>query len=123
MLRILICASQDWYEEEPIRKGLEKYTRTEEQKNPVILIGGCSKADMIVLYIAKELGLQTEIYFAQWDIYGKEACDIRNKQMLEEGNPTLVLAFSKHLKTSKDINSMITRAKNMDIKVVVHTMM
>src|SRR5690349_25016691 len=30
---------------------------------------------------------------AKWDIYGKKAGFLRNKQMLEEGKPDLVVAF------------------------------
>lgn len=42
---------------------------------------------------ATDVGANLEVYPAEWEKYGKRAGYIRNKQMLEEGKPDLVIAF------------------------------
>jgi hypothetical protein len=38
-------------------------------------------------------GIPIAEFPAQWDLHGKRAGYLRNKQMLEEGQPDLVVAF------------------------------
>lgn len=92
-MRILICGSRKWTEEEPIRTALQKYAHSD-----TIITGGCTGADIIAHKIAVELKLQTEVYpvsAIDWKKYGPAAGPIRNQKMLKEGKPDIVLAFPK----------------------------
>ena len=58
------------------------------------IIQGCAKgADTLARRWAADNGIPFEDYPADWDKYGKRAGFIRNKQMLDEGKPDLVVAF------------------------------
>lgn len=62
--------------------------------------------------------LMHECYPANWNKHGKAAGPIRNTQMLVEGKPTLVLAFSNDFSQSRGTNNMIEQAKKADLPVV-----
>lgn len=44
---------------------------------------------------------------------------IRNKQMIEEGNPSLIIAFHPDIKSSKGTKDMIQQAMKKDIPVIL----
>lgn len=53
-------------------------------------------------------------YPANWSKYKKKAGPIRNQQMLDEGKPDLVVAFSGGTGTA----DMVHRAKVANVKVI-----
>lgn len=59
------------------------------------------------------------IYFAEWNKYGKSAGPIRNKKMIDEGNPDIVIAYHDDIENSKGTKNMITQAKDKGIKVQI----
>lgn len=59
-----------------------------------VLIHGCATgADIMAGEWAKANGIPVLEYPALWKLHNKRAGPIRNVQMLEEGNPDLVVAF------------------------------
>ena len=58
----------------------------------VLVHGGARGADMLAAHIGKSMGLEIEAHPARWDVYGKAAGPVRNKEMVELG-ADLVLAF------------------------------
>lgn len=114
-MRILICGSRKWTEEELIRVALSKY-----KPSDTIITGGCSGADSIAHKIAVELKLQTEVYpvsSTEWKKYGPAAGPIRNRRMLTEGKPDIVLAFPKKGEANKGTTNMIELAEKAKIPV------
>jgi hypothetical protein len=67
--------------------------------------------------VAREPDRQIKPYPADWDKYGKAAGPIRNKQMLDEGNPEKVIAF--RFKNSRGTQNMINQAEKAGIKTIV----
>jgi hypothetical protein len=65
----------------------------------------CTKADVRANYAAKR---------GQYQEYGKGAGPRRNKQMIEEGNPDLVIAFPGGRGTA----DMINRARAAGVRVI-----
>jgi hypothetical protein len=60
----------------------------------LIVHGGAPGADRMAGSLALKLGLCTPIvYPAQWKTHGKAAGPIRNRLMLDEEKPDLVIAF------------------------------
>lgn len=89
-----------------------------------VLIHGCAKgADQLSEYTTREmfntLGtmIAYERYPADWEKYGKAAGPIRNKQMLDEGKPDMVIAFLAP--DSRGTKNMIEQAEKADIPVKV----
>ena len=58
-----------------------------------VIEGGASGADAAASQWGRLHGIPIQTFPAKWRVHGKSAGPIRNKQMLEEGKPTIVLAF------------------------------
>lgn len=84
-----------------------------------IIIHGCANgADSFAGVFAAIRGLDVEEYPAQWNAYGKAAGSIRNRQMLEQGKPDLVVWFHNNITHSKGTKHMITIAQEVGIPVL-----
>jgi len=120
-MNILICGSRDWNDFTTIKTYLEEVKNTNNllQKPITIIHGGCKGADSIAGYLATQLGFQVRVFKADWNKYGKAAGPIRNKQMLDEGQPNVVVAFHDALENSKGTLDMVSRARKSEINVIV----
>jgi UDP-N-acetylmuramoylalanine-D-glutamate ligase len=58
--------------------------------------------------------IPVETYEADWDTHGKAAGPIRNKRMLDEGKPDLVVAFPGGRGTA----NMISQARKAGVEVI-----
>lgn len=133
MKRVLICGSRDWNDYQFMIKAMTKFIAKHD--TPETIIEGCARgADKMaghqwVEYINNDPmgtgdiglgtgnGIMTEHYPANWDLHGKAAGPIRNQQMLTEGRPDAVIAFSKSLATSRGTADMVRRARKAGIPV------
>ena len=112
IIRLLVCGSRHWSNEKAIRKQLQRLP-----KNTIIIHGAQKRwdsderrytgADYLAGEIAKELGFKVEEYPADWDRFGKKDGMLRNKQMLEEGKPDRIIAFTLDLSTSNGTRHMV----------------
>lgn len=59
----------------------------------LIIEGGATGADALARRYADKRGIQLQTFEAEWSKYGNAAGPIRNRKMLNEGKPDLVLAF------------------------------
>ena len=112
-MKVLICGDRNWRDYTAIKQYVSSLP-----PNTVIIEGDARGADQLAGLAAKEQGLPTEIYPAQWAIYGRAAGPIRNKQMLDEGKPDLVVYFHLDLDSSKGTKDMVTRATKAGIPVI-----
>ncbi len=64
--------------------------------------------------------MPVEAYPAEWARYHHAAGPIRNKQMLTEGKPDLVIAFHNDIEKSKGSKNMVALAKKHDIPTIVY---
>lgn len=84
----------------------------------VIIISGMAKGiDLAAIDWATVRYCQWKEFPADWDKYGKKAGPIRNQQMLDEGQPDLVVAFPD----PKSIGTydMIRRAQKAGVETIV----
>lgn len=119
-MRILICGSRDWTDAEPIYSIL--YSFYDHPQNKLVVIEGCARgADKIAHYWNQsDNDFVEHLHFpANWSEHGKAAGPIRNRQMLSEGKPELVVAFHDNLATSKGTKDMVTIAKKAGVPVWV----
>ncbi len=114
MRRILCCGDRNWSSRIPIRAALAHLPA-----DTVIIHGAARGADTIAGEEAARCGLEVKAYPADWDKYHKAAGPIRNKQMLDEGEPTEVFAFHNDLLSSKGTKDMCKRALKAGLKVTV----
>lgn len=114
-MRILVCGSRDWNDKEAIIKRLLPFAAYED----VTVIHGAAKgADSLAGDVAKMFGFKVEEYPADWEKHGRAAGPLRNRKMLEEGKPNIVLAFP--LKQSIGTRHMVKIASEAGVEVKVY---
>lgn len=90
------------------------------KEDVVIVNGQAPGADVLADDLAKGYGIDRDPYPADWDKYGKAAGPIRNKQMLDEGKPDIVVAFlDRPEEDSKGTRNMIKQAEKAKLPVFV----
>lgn len=89
----------------------EEYVSTDEY---TIIEGGAKGADALAVDFSCTYGTKLEDFSADWEQFGKRAGYLRNKQMLEEGKPDLVVAFPG----GKGTAMMVRLAKEANVKVL-----
>jgi len=111
MIRILVCGGRDYIDERKVFAVLHDY------KGKVsVLIHGCAKgADTIAGTWALINNVEVLRFKADWDRFGKAAGPKRNKRMLDEGHPDLVIAFPGGAGTT----NMITQAHAANVQVIL----
>ena len=96
-MRVLVCGGRTFglnlSESSFINNTLDELLLRRAIQEPHIITGGARGVDTIANDWARHRGLSYVIYLADWNKYGKRAGYIRNKQMLDEGKPDLVVAF------------------------------
>jgi hypothetical protein len=124
-MRVLICGSRDYgfklEQRDQVFNVIAEETETlknpytSEYENLTIIQGGAKGVDKAAGHWAVGNNVPQEVYPADWEKYGKAAGPIRNKQMLDEGKPDLVIAFINP--GSKGTRNMIDQAKKAGVPV------
>ena len=102
-MRLLVCGGRDYADRHALYKGIadvlnwraygdEPNDSWLPPKGTVIISGGASGADEMAIDWAIVHWVPFEEYRAEWNKYGKKAGYLRNKRMLDEGQPDHVLA-------------------------------
>lgn len=90
-MRVLVCGGRDYADHARVHEVLDKLHR--EAGIDVIIEGGARGADRWAYQWADSSGVDTATFEADWENQGSFAGPMRNKRMLEEGRPDLVIAF------------------------------
>lgn len=115
--RIVIAGSRDYNNYEELKFCMDNIVSEIENDDEIIIIsGGCRGTDKLGERYAKEKGYKTEIYPAQWKIYGRGAGLKRNKEMAEICD--LVVCFWNG--DSPGTRAMIEFAKKCNKPVIVN---
>lgn len=121
-LRVLVCGSRDWEDFDAIMRVMVFLQGAAGHGKEIVVIhGACRGADQLADRVAKYMGFETEPYPADWDAHGRAAGPIRNQQMLDDGQPDLVLAFHPDIKQSRGTKDMVNRARKAGIPVRIYT--
>ncbi len=88
---VLVCGGRDYSDVNHLTLFLD----TQNIATPIttLIAGGARGADTLAEHWARSRGIQTAIYTAQWERYGRSAGPRRNSDMLRDGKPNLVIAF------------------------------
>ncbi len=108
-MRILVCGGRDYTNEKRVFDILREY----RVHVSLIISGKARGADTL----AERWAILNDVKFkgfpANWTKHGNSAGPIRNRQMIEEGHPDLVIAF----KGGNGTANMIKQAKDFGIAV------
>ena len=114
-MRVLVCGSRKQPDLDIIWETLDALAKAENID--CIIEGDAPGADRVAGHWAKRRKVDLYCYPADWDKYDKSAGFIRNKQMLDEGKPDLVLAFWDG--KSPGTKNMIEQAEKAGVEVKV----
>lgn len=112
-MRVLITGSRDWHDYDAIYEALADL---DNPKQWTVIHGGAQGADTIAGRVGIVLGMNVEIYKANWTKHLKAAGHIRNQQMVDTG-ADLCLAFP--LSGSKGTWDCMKRAESAGIPVQI----
>lgn len=115
-MRVLVCGDREWTDKIAIRWVLSEL-REQLDGQLEICNGACRGADKLSTEVARTLGIAYQEFPAKWDEFGKGAGPIRNRQMLKEFAPELVLAFHGNIRESKGTKDMLLAAKQSGVRV------
>ena len=89
--RYLICGGRDFDDWPMLDRALRQLIL--HPTIATIIQGEARGADKLAAVWAVEHRAQVESYPADWSTHGRSAGPIRNRQMLDEGKPDVVIAF------------------------------
>lgn len=111
-MHVIICGGRDFRQYAFMFRKLDVFRKTRVEITHIIH-GDARGADLAADVYADIHGIPVTRFPADWQAHGKAAGGIRNKQMLEEGNPALVIAFPG----GRGTDDMKRRAKEAGIPV------
>lgn len=141
MIKVLVCGGRDYGNyshdlepEEFKQQKLKEYKHIQEYLNRfaidnseyytpddnwlpsdiLIISGGAKGVDRAAVDWAVVHWCQFKEFYPDWKTYGKAAGHIRNKQMLDEGQPDLVIAFPG----GRGTENMVQQATEKGVKVI-----
>ena len=88
MKTILVCGGRNYNDRRKV------YETLDAQEEPFRIIHGAARgADSLAADYARDRNIPATAYPADWRRHGSSAGYVRNRRMLEEGRPDLVIAF------------------------------
>jgi len=112
-MRVLVCGGRDYRKYDYLKTVLSAL-QVVEAPFSCIMHGAATGADTMAGTYAARHNILVEEYRADWKGHGTAAGPIRNKQMLEEGKPDLVVAFPGGSGTAH----MVKIAKAAGVRVI-----
>lgn len=110
MKTILVCGGRDFKDAKCLNTVLSEEVSSDDK----IIHGKARGADTLADKWARDHNINVKGYAANWTKYGHAAGPIRNKQMLVEGKPDLVIAFPGGVGTA----NMIKQAEDAGVEVL-----
>lgn len=112
-MRVLVCGGRDYSDSAHIFRALDDL---HEKRGPITLLieGGASGADLVARSWAFHRYIQHVTERADWNRHGKAAGPIRNRAMLDNHSPDVVLAFPG----GKGTADMVRQATARGVEVV-----
>jgi UDP-N-acetylmuramoylalanine-D-glutamate ligase len=111
-MRVIVCGGRDYYDGARVDAVLSRMHR--EAGIDCVIQGGARGADMLASLWATKCHVLQEVYEADWENQGSFAGPARNKRMLDEGKPDLVIAFPGGRGTA----DMVRKARRAGVEVV-----
>lgn len=124
MIKVIIAGSRNFYDYNIVEDTVVSYFMSCGilKENVEIISGGARGADSLGEQLADSYGLKLTVFPAQWDIYGKAAGMIRNKEMADyaakDSDKAILFAFWNG--QSRGTKGMIDIAKRCGMEVIVN---
>ncbi len=117
-MRWLVCGGRDYPDEKTLFATLTLLV-VDRGWPSVVIEGEARGADTMAREWAEHFMIPVEKYPADWERYGRAAGFIRNRQMLSDGKPDLVVAFyDKPREESKGTADMVKQARAAGVETI-----
>lgn len=114
-MKVLVCGGRDF--DDALTLGSWLGGIHKQQGITLLIEGGAKGADFMARKFAEWQGIPVQTFEADWNRHGRAAGPIRNKQMLNEAKPDLVVAFEG----GRGTFNMVSQANDAGVKVVMAT--
>jgi len=111
-VRVLVTGGRNYNDRERVYAVLDKLDA--DAGVDVVIQGGARGADSLASDWADRRVARNMQFDADWESFGNFAGPMRNKRMLDEGQPDLVVAFPG----GKGTADMVRKARKAGVKVV-----
>lgn len=124
MVKVIIAGSRNFYDYNKVEDAVVSYFMSHGilKEDVEIISGGARGADKLGERLAISYGLQLSLFPAKWDIYGKAAGMIRNKEMadyaIKDSEKAILFAFWDG--ESRGTKGMIDIAKRCGMEVIIN---
>ena len=115
MLKLIIAGSREFNDYILLKRELENFLEGTDNNDVEIVSGTARGADALGEKFALETGINVKRFPANWNLYGKRAGYIRNREMAEYANACIVFWDGK----SRGTKHMIDLAKLIGIETRV----
>lgn len=112
MTRVLVCGGRNYWNRKRVAEVLDAGHR--KLNFSLVIQGGAGGADLLASEWAGRRGVLLTTYRADWRRLGKSAGPTRNRRMLAEGRPDIVVAFPG----GRGTRSMVEIAREAGVRVV-----
>ena len=114
-MRVLVCGGRDYRSQSKLDAELDAVHA--ETSIDCLIEGGALGADhLAAVWSAKRKIEHHRRFSADWALHGRAAGPMRNKKMLDEGKPDLVVAFPGHDGTADMVKQ--ARADGVPVKEI-----
>ena len=114
--RVIIAGTRTFNDYNLLKESCEYLLQESMEKQQIIIVSGHARGtDTMGERFAKEHGLPCEYYPANWQIHGRAAGPIRNKEMANNAD-ALIVFWDGH---SRGTRSMINLARKMGLQVAI----
>ena len=114
--RVLVCGGRDFRDRWLVHNCLDMIHA--DRVISCVIAGAASGADHIAANWAKDRGIDLREFPADWKKFGKAAGPMRNRQMLNDGQPDEVVAFPGGRGTADMVRA--ARAVGLPVQVIVN---
>lgn len=111
-MRVLVCGGRHYFNRESVYTMLDATHKA--RRIDCVIHGAAHGADILAQDWADDRGICCIQFPAKWDRDGKAAGPIRNRKMLDEGKPDILIAFPGGRGTA----NMIQQAGKIGLLVV-----
>lgn len=114
-MKIAIIGSRAFSDYEMLSSFLNKFLKNNQINPEEIVSGGAKGADTLAEKFALENNIKTVIFNPDWEQFGRNACSVRNTQIVEYSD--IVFAFWDG--KSPGTNDSVTKAEKLGKKVIL----
>lgn len=116
--RVLVTGPRKWDDPTTVNCALSGILRGGKYVG-VLIHGGAQGVDSMAGTWARGLGIEESVFPADWEKHGRSAGPIRNKALLDDGKPDVVIAFRHGYLETRGTNDMIRRSLLAFLPVII----